>query len=181
VGDEHPGDPYAVAATYHAAISYIRGGAPEFAISVLDRLISAREKTGYEEGARLLRAYSHIDRKNWNKVREEYENFIRDFPASPYRTDAQKVLLKLEEKDRLPRKYPALAGTLSLVPGLGQLYCEREVDALQSFLLNGIFGSLAYYAWFSENRYGGERKNYSAAIALTAVDHNKGQLPERVA
>ena len=42
--------------------------------------------------------------------------------------------------DGLPRKSPALAGTLAAVlPGAGHLYAERPRDALVSFLLNGSF------------------------------------------
>jgi len=41
------------------------------------------------------------------------------------------------EKERLTtRKNPYLAGTLSIIPGAGHLYCERYRDAIIAFLLN---------------------------------------------
>ncbi len=50
----------------------------------------------------------------------------------------------LEEIDRLPRKSPALAGTLAaVVPGSGHLYAERPKDALAAFLLNASFALAA--------------------------------------
>ena len=45
-----------------------------------------------------------------------------------------------DEYGRLPRKTPAVAGTLAtLLPGAGHLYCDRPRDALVSFLLNAAF------------------------------------------
>jgi tetratricopeptide (TPR) repeat protein len=44
----------------------------------------------------------------------------------------------------LPRKNPYLAGILSIIPGLGQIYCERYNDAALSFIVNGIIGWAAW-------------------------------------
>lgn len=51
-----------------------------------------------------------------------------------------RLSLDLDKGERLPRKSPALAGTLSaIIPGAGQLYVGRKRDAFVSFLLNGAF------------------------------------------
>ena len=42
------------------------------------------------------------------------------------------------------KKSPLAAGLLSIIPGMGQLYCERYHDALVSFLLNAALG---WSAW----------------------------------
>ncbi|RJP78703.1 MAG: hypothetical protein C4522_11640 [Desulfobacteraceae bacterium] len=51
----------------------------------------------------------------------------------------------------LPAKNPVLAGSLSIVPGLGQLYCERYQDSITAFLLNFALGFAAYEAFDHEN------------------------------
>ena len=46
----------------------------------------------------------------------------------------------LSNTESIARKRPVLAGTLSIIPGAGQLYCNRYEDALIAFLLNvGLF------------------------------------------
>jgi tetratricopeptide (TPR) repeat protein len=52
-------------------------------------------------------------------------------------------------KEKIPRKSPAVAGLLSVLPGGGYLYCERYQDAFISFLLNtGLM--LAAYESFDD-------------------------------
>jgi tetratricopeptide (TPR) repeat protein len=43
---------------------------------------------------------------------------------------------QLAQKAHIPQKSPWLAGTLSVIPGGGQLYCNRYQDAVVAFLLN---------------------------------------------
>lgn len=43
---------------------------------------------------------------------------------------------RLPEMARLPEKSSTLSGALSVVPGLGYLYCDRPRDAAMSFLVN---------------------------------------------
>jgi tetratricopeptide (TPR) repeat protein len=45
----------------------------------------------------------------------------------------------IEKSQQLPKKSPTLAGLLSIVPGLGQLYCQRYQNAASAFLVNGLF------------------------------------------
>lgn len=58
----------------------------------------------------------------------------------------------LLDYQRLPRKSPHLAGTLSaLLPGAGQLYTERPRQAAMAFALNAAFIYGAIEAWNQEN------------------------------
>jgi TM2 domain-containing membrane protein YozV len=52
---------------------------------------------------------------------------------------AESLSKKLRAAPGPARRSPALAGALSIVPGVGQLYVGRRRDALVSFLLNGLF------------------------------------------
>lgn len=49
-----------------------------------------------------------------------------------------------------PRKYPTLAGVLSILPGLGQLYAGHLGDALSAFLVNGALAAATVIAVSSE-------------------------------
>jgi hypothetical protein len=56
----------------------------------------------------------------------------------------------------LPLKKPALAGTLSIIPGAGQLYCGRYEDALAAFLVNGALAWASYESFDNDlNALGG--------------------------
>ena len=55
--------------------------------------------------------------------------------------------------DQLPHKSKALAGLLSMVPGLGHLYLGEPAIALTAFVWNGLFGFAAYDA-FRRQSYG---------------------------
>ena len=46
--------------------------------------------------------------------------------------------------DTLKYKSPLLASSLAIIPGAGKLYCSNAGDALNSMLLIGLFGYLAY-------------------------------------
>jgi len=59
--------------------------------------------------------------------------------------------IRLNNPAQLPQKKPALAGTLSIVPGAGHLYCGRYRDALISFLLNAGLMLTAYEAFDNGN------------------------------
>ena len=82
-----------------------------------------------------------------NRVGEARDNFAQlpDPLGEP-------LLLSLEDFQRLERKSPALAGTLSaLLPGAGQLYTERPRQAGIAFALNAAFIYGAFEAWDNED------------------------------
>jgi len=55
------------------------------------------------------------------------------------------------QTNKIPQKHPALAGTLSIIPGAGHLYCGRYRDALISFLLNAGLMMAAYESFEDGN------------------------------
>ncbi|MBA4366293.1 MAG: hypothetical protein C0403_01490 [Desulfobacterium sp.] len=58
---------------------------------------------------------------------------------------------ELQKYEALSQKNPIIAGSFSIVPGLGQLYCERYQDSVTAFLLNVAFGIAAFEAFDHEN------------------------------
>jgi len=109
---------------------------------------------------------------------------IRDIRENAFRSGVVPILRSgIEEISRLPRKSPAVAGTLAAVmPGSGHLYVERPRDALVSFLLNAsfLFAAVQFYrhdhyaaagiaAFFEVGWYGGNI--YSAIGSAHKFNH----------
>lgn len=62
---------------------------------------------------------------------------------SPTTTQLDYLCSKLSSLT-LKYKSPPLASSLAIIPGAGKLYCGNAGDALNSFLLIGLFGYLSY-------------------------------------
>jgi tetratricopeptide (TPR) repeat protein len=60
------------------------------------------------------------------------------------------ILFGIKERKSLDRKNPYMAGVLSIIPGLGQIYCERYRDASLSLIVNGIIGWAAWESFDNE-------------------------------
>ena len=60
---------------------------------------------------------------------------------------------KLYELQTMRQKSPALAKSLSIIPGLGYLYTGHKGSALTSFLVNSLLG-YATYTCFDKKNYG---------------------------
>ena len=73
---------------------------------------------------------------NWQEASETFKTVGA---ASPLFPNAQDLSVKSLGGELLPYKDPATAGAVSIVPGLGHVYCERYKDGLVAFLLNGLF------------------------------------------
>jgi len=93
--------------------------------------IHYRPDPGAFEQAR--RHFQQISTKNLKKYRVE------------------ELLAKIDRLHAVPQKNPLIAGSLSILPGAGQVYCNRYKDALAAFLLNGILALTAYEAFDNEN------------------------------
>jgi tetratricopeptide (TPR) repeat protein len=109
----------------------------------------------YEEAERYFRAilavYSEPELRNsaiyrlaWiqmqtGKWQEASETFKSVGAGSSLFLNAQDLSAKSLGGEFLPYKDPTTAGALSVVPGLGHVYCERYKDGLVALLLNGLF------------------------------------------
>lgn len=86
------------------------------------------DKTYYRLG------WIYLDRAEWN---EAESNFNKISAASADRYNLTGLTAAISRHSSIARKNPTLAGLLSILPGSGQLYCERYHDALVAFLING--------------------------------------------
>jgi TolA-binding protein len=121
---------------------YMKGMAEKYlrsyddALSSFQRIIDS-DQTLLQDKAYFQSALIFVDLENWNRAREYFSYISKESTLYP---SAWIFSSGLANVDSVPRKSPAIAGTLAaIIPGAGHLYTERPRDALVAFLLNGAF------------------------------------------
>ncbi len=104
------------------------------AILQMHNLIVLTEQPHLKDRAYERIGWIHIDQMDWEGARQAFDRMT---PSAQRRHQIDRLDAALEGAAQLPYKTPALAGTLSIIPGAGQLYCGRYEDALAAFLVNG--------------------------------------------
>jgi hypothetical protein len=140
-----PGSAHEPAAQERIAQALLLGGEPRQALSHIGaRLDTAPE--GERDRWLVLRAIGRMDLDKdapFLRRRGNIEQALADLrsvsPASAGYPEASGFVRALEAPPELPRKSPALAGTLSAVlPGAGSLYVGRPAEAALSFFVNAL-------------------------------------------
>lgn len=168
---DFPGSPQAGrAALLLAEIPFRRGDYP-LARSRLQLLLHSFAADPVKNKARSLLPWTLIEENRFAEARREL--LARGTPGD------RQLAAALPPLERLPRKSPLLAGTLSAVlPGAGQLYAGRPRDAVLALALNGAFiagawqsfhngeqvvgGILLFFeaGWYSGNIYNAVNSTY---------------------
>lgn len=121
---------------------YLKGQAEKEQKRYADALVTFDEliRIGgalYHDRALYAQALVLLAQQDWQRAINTFATLPQESPLYP---SAKRYADGLGRMDDLPRKSPALAGTLAAVmPGAGHLYTERPRDALISFVLNGSF------------------------------------------
>jgi tetratricopeptide (TPR) repeat protein len=113
---------------------YLMLKSPDQAISLLDHLADRSTDTVIKDRAYLRMTWILIDQLNWQGAHRSLSHIS---PNGRERRDITILDRELTRSDTIAHKSPALAGTLSIVPGGGQLYCGRYQDALAALVVNG--------------------------------------------
>ena len=158
------------AALLLAEVPFRRG---DFALarSRLHALLTAPVAPPVKQQARALLPWTLIEENRFAAARQEL--------TAEGTPRARQLAAALPPLEKLPRKSPLLAGTLSaLLPGAGQLYAERPRDAALALALNGAFlagawqsfangegvvgGILLFFeaGWYSGNVYNAVNSTY---------------------
>ncbi|MFC1858349.1 tetratricopeptide repeat protein [Thermodesulfobacteriota bacterium] len=111
------------------------------AITNLHNLITISDDPKIIDEAHYRLGWIYVETASWEEARSYFEN-IQEQKKETYRLS--EVYDALGKTNSIPRKNPATAGILSIIPGAGYLYCERYQDALIAFLLNGGLILAAY-------------------------------------
>jgi hypothetical protein len=99
----------------------------------LHNLVAVAEEAEIRDAAFYRLGWLHLEAAEWPKARE-YLARIGPAGAGRYRVEA--LERALQQTGQIPRKDPATAGVLAILPGAGHLYCGRPRDALIAALLN---------------------------------------------
>jgi tetratricopeptide (TPR) repeat protein len=130
-------DGLAIEADFMMVECYLNLKAPTQAVVQLHNIITLTDDIAIKDRAYHRLGWLYVGFTDWTAARAA---FAKVSPANrlAYRTD--EVTARLGDTAAIPRKNPALAGTLSILPGAGQLYCNRYEDALIAFVVNvGLF------------------------------------------
>ncbi len=158
-------DAIAVEAHFMIAETYLRMKAPSRALLQLHNLIAMNDASEVRDRAYFRIARIQIDQTEWESARRALEQIG---PDSPYPVD--RLLAGLSQSGDIPRKNPVLAGTLSILPGAGQLYLGRYQDGLTAFLLNGGL------AWAAFESFDNGQEALGSLIAFVGLGFYMGNI-----
>lgn len=116
---------------------------PRFRLLVEDGAAQAQLKSE----ATWMLAWGHFDAGELVDARVYFQRIVDENGARAQ--EAKGVLAALDGYDKLESKDPLLAGTLSLIPGLGHVYLGQWGIALTSATWNGLFLFAAVHAWLT--------------------------------
>jgi len=115
----------------------------------------ARRENGSEgEKAIFLLGLASMAEGRWEDAGSRFAS-LSESGDSPIRDRAVFLRWKADEGREVPRKRPAVAGTLSaVIPGSGQVYTGRLQDGLRHLVVDGIL-IWSVYRLFDSKSYGG--------------------------
>ncbi len=128
-----PLDDISVNAYFLLAETFLQMNSPEQAIQHLSHLIRISEDNQVRDRAFLRIGWIHLQNLDWDTA---HRAFALISPTGRDQFGIEQIENALQRVDEIPQKSPALAGTLSIIPGAGQVYNARYQDALVAFLVN---------------------------------------------
>ncbi|MBW2592448.1 MAG: hypothetical protein JRE58_05510 [Deltaproteobacteria bacterium] len=126
--------PVTIKSTWMISQCHLQLHEPGPAVIHLHNLTAVTKNINTLDEAYYRLGWIYLDRADW---KEAESNFNKISGPNADRYNLPKLTAAISQHRSIPRKNPTLAGLLSILPGGGQLYCERRHDALVSFLLNG--------------------------------------------
>jgi tetratricopeptide (TPR) repeat protein len=112
--------------------------------------IAVKDLAKYELGWISLEYPSYTEEYSAN-IKKAHTYFGRISPHGIKEFKIEELSCELDNYQAIAKKNPLIAGGLSIVPGAGQLYCERYQDSLVAFLLNAGLGIAAYESFDNKN------------------------------
>jgi tetratricopeptide (TPR) repeat protein len=138
---------WAVEGTFLMAQALLRLNRSDEALVVLHNLILVCDDPEIRDRARHQMGWIHVKSAQWLKARDAFESISADGRLR-YRIEA--LNRAVDGHADIAHKNPVLAGFLSVLPGAGQLYCQRPKDALIAFGVNALFILAAWEAFSNE-------------------------------
>ncbi len=130
---------------------YVKLNAFEQAVSNLHYMLTLTDDKNIADETHYRIGWIYLEKSDSKNARNYFEKIDN---KEKYRI--REIYKGLDTESLIPRKNPALAGVLSVIPGGGFLYCERYYDALTAFLLNSLLIYAAYESFDKDmNALGG--------------------------
>jgi len=127
--------------------SFFKVGNFPIAITYYNEIINLNS-TSYIEKSKLLLGLSFANESMW---KDAENSFLLVSNTSEYSNSADSCIKLIHEGIVLKEKKPVIAGFLSIMPGLGYLYCDYKQTALSSFVVNSLFFWSTYEAFQKGN------------------------------
>lgn len=160
-------DAFTIDADFMMVECYINLGAPTQAVLHLHNIIIQTDDINIKDRAYHRLGWLHIHYTDWLAAQKALSH-ISPVNRSHFRSDEVNALL--DNTAQIPRKSPALAGTLSIIPGAGQLYCHRYEDAFIAFLVNVGLG------WAASDAFHQDQPALGGLLAFVGLGFYAGNI-----
>jgi tetratricopeptide (TPR) repeat protein len=145
-----PPDKLAIESYFKLSDCYLALNTPTHAVVQLNNAIALSDTPATKDRAYYKIGWIHIEYANWEGATAA---LARLSPSGQQHYRVEELNHAISETSTIPTKNPTLAGALSVVPGAGQLYCNRYEDAFIAFAVNiGLIW--AAYDAFDNEQYG---------------------------
>lgn len=145
-----PMDLLAVESFFMMADAHLMMNAPTHALVQLNNIITLSADPKIKDRAYYRIAWIHIELADWDGAKSAIDRIT---PPGRSRYKLTGLDTALHDAKSIATKSPALAGTLSIIPGGGQLYCHRYEDAFIALAVNAGLIWAAFDA-FDNEQYG---------------------------
>lgn len=153
-------DVVATNAYFMLAECRLKANEPGQALVALHNLMALSRDPALSDRILLRMGWIYIHQLDWEQARQAFE---RISPEGQKAHQVKELLNALNTSDTLELKSPALAGTLSIIPGLGQFYVGRYEDALIAFVVDvGLF-------WASYESFDNDLNVLGSMLAIVGV------------
>ena len=172
LSDHMPLDSVAIESYFMMVECHLQLHAVTQAVMDLNNLIILSDDRSVRNRAYNRLGWLYIDQTDWAAAQTAFARISAD-QRSRYRVDD--LERDLNDSSRLPARSPALAGALSIIPGGGQLYCNRYEDALIAFAVNtGLI-------WAAHDAFDKEQYGLGGLLSFVAVGFYAGNIYSAVA
>ena len=131
--DRYQEYPDALLAYFDISECYLKLQQPQQAFITLENLTLISKDPDMLDKAYYRMGWMAIDIGGWRDATNSLEKISPQFRKNKPIDD---LIGTLKADKPIPLKHPKLSGVLSVIPGLGQLYCGRYKDALSAFFVN---------------------------------------------
>ena len=164
---QEPIDALSTEAFFLLAECYLQLNAPTHAIVQLNNIISLSDDIEVADRAYYRIGWIHIESADWRNAEKVFDRMSHKGRERHGLDQLRKALAGVEE---IPTKSPALSGTLSIIPGGGQLYCNRYEDALIAFALN------AGFIWAAADAFDNEQYGLGGLLSFVGLGFYLGNI-----